>query len=610
MSEHHVLEFYGLREQPFATGSDCRFVYLDRTRREALASLYFGVLCSRNLLVLVAADGMGKTLLLYELAGRLRRNEHIAFLTDAPRDRGELLRRTGEAFGLTLAGGNPAATRDQLLQFAIDERMAGRRSVLIVDDAHLLDTSSLETIEGLSAHGGPPHDLLQVVLAGSPSLLAKLENPRLLALRQRVTPVPTLDPLSAADTAGYVDFRLRTAGHEGATPVFTPEAITRVAAATGGVPRRIDEVCRRALALGCTGNARRIGLSIVEEAVDRPEPDRSTTPEAAHAPLLEEPVEALPMAVGQGSVLTFPMLSGSAAWQRDAGPALPVVGRHASAPVWRTVAHVAELSPPARSPAGQREPWGPHAAIEDAVKPRERSAAELRPQAKTAPDPQKRNAECPARPVAYAPPPDSPQLSKLVQRLLATLGGGGPRSIVFVSVDQGAHTVKLCADVAKTLAAAGHLQGLVVDADRHVSALADQFGVGSRAGFSEVLDGRLSIEAAVVSVGPNLSLLTSGLVPRPGGFCLLPERVEHLMGELKKRFDYVLVNGMPLDKGNDSVVFGTCAEGALLVVAAHATRRTAARKAKEQLEAAGAHLLGAVLTERTFPIPDFIYRRL
>lgn len=82
------------------------------------------------------------------------------------------------------------------------------------------------------------------------------------------------------------------------------------------------------------------------------------------------------------------------------------------------------------------------------------------------------------------------------------------------------------------------------------------------------------------------------------------------MSELKGRFDYILVNGMPLDRGSDSVVFGKSAEGVLLVVAAHATRRAAARQAKALLETAGARLLGAVLTDRTFPIPDAIYRRL
>ena len=82
-----MYEFYGLRQQPF--GADRRVAYLDRTRRDALASLYFGVLSGRNILVLVGADGLGKTLLLRELVARLQRDAHIILLADAPRDPGE-----------------------------------------------------------------------------------------------------------------------------------------------------------------------------------------------------------------------------------------------------------------------------------------------------------------------------------------------------------------------------------------------------------------------------------------------------------------------------------------------------------------------------------------
>jgi receptor protein-tyrosine kinase len=82
------------------------------------------------------------------------------------------------------------------------------------------------------------------------------------------------------------------------------------------------------------------------------------------------------------------------------------------------------------------------------------------------------------------------------------------------------------------------------------------------------------------------------------------------MSELRSRFDYILINGTPLAQGSDSEVLGKSADGALLIVAAHATRRAVVRQAKARLETAGVRLLGAVLTERTFPIPDAIYRRL
>ena len=267
-----MFEFCGVREQPF--GADRRVAYLDRTRRDALASLYFGVLSGRNLLGLVAADGLGKTLLLRQLVARLQRDAHIIFLADAPRDSGELLRRMLEGFRIPLPAEGLAAMRDTLWRFATTERENGRRSLVIVDDAHNLDTSVLEELELLSAAGPPSHDLLQVVLAGRPSLSDKLQEPRLEVLQQRLTPVPELEPLSPVDTGGYIDFHLRIAGYDATTALFTPEAVARVAAVTDGRPHCIDAICRRALALGSASKARHITRQIVEEAILRPEPDR------------------------------------------------------------------------------------------------------------------------------------------------------------------------------------------------------------------------------------------------------------------------------------------------------------------------------------------------
>ncbi len=641
-----LIEFYGLREQPFVSGSDCRFAPVDRMRREVLASLYFGVLCNRNLLTLVAPDGLGKTLLLHQLVARLQREARIAFLVGAPRDRCGLLREALEEFGVAPSGGDLVATRDQLCRFATDQREVGRRSVLIVDDAHNLDAPDLEEIELLSRLGAASPDLLQVVLAGAPSLTDALQDPGLAAFRQRLTSVPGLDPLSPADTAGYIDHQLRTAGYDATTPLFTPEALKRVAAATNGVPQRIDVVCRRALTLGCIRKVTRIGRLIVEEAVARPAPDHSRPAQAPGAVSVEHSLEPLPMAAGQGSMRVFPTMTGPALAPRGARPDLQAAGGQALVPASRTASPAAELPQAIASPGdpdavAQGGPWRLCPAIEEAMRPRERVGG-LRPPVKSASWSPTRIAAAPARPapadtpaespeappvadatrrqeerpattdtpVTYALPADSLPLSKLVQSLLAARNDPAPRNILFVSVDQGAQTAHLCADVAKILAASGTSRVLVVDADRNLSALQDQFGVGSKPGLAEVLDSRLSIEGATVPVGPKLSLLTSGLVTHPSASCLLPQQVADLMSELRSRFDYVLVNGMPLKQGSDSVVFGRSAEGVLLVVAAHATRRAAARQAKAQLETAGARLLGAVLTERTFPIPDAIYRRL
>lgn len=599
-----TLEWYGLRDQPFAKGARHRISELDRTRRDALAALYLGVLSSRSLLTLLAPEGMGKTPLLVELAARLERAADVIVLS------------------------GPSVARGQLSALAARERTTGQRTVLVVDDAHELSLQVLEEIQRL-LESGMPHDWLQVILAGPPSLGEHILAPSLGRLRQRQTLIPTLGQLSAAETMAYADHQLSVAGYPETTSLFTREAMARIADESDGVPGRIDEVCRRALALGAAGNWRSIGRPIVEEAIADIRPSDDAPPHELD-PEVEEVAEPLPMAVGQGSMLLFPSVGAVGGNRAVPGP-------------------IAQLTPvppsrPAGDPIVHAGPWRLHPAIEDAVRPSERRA----PVPPLRRDPKPRSPSRPAaapdthRPVDVAespaegpfggrdsepeeepllaplPPgtpatytvPDSPQLSKLVANLLATEERPGARSIVFASVDQGRHTSRLCADVAKVIAAAGSSRVLVVDADRDSPELHEQFGRGPGPGLGEVFDDRVAWETVTIAVGPKLFLLSAGGVTRPGSFCLLPQQVAGLMSKLQARFDYVLINALPLDHGGDSIEFGRNADGVLLVVAAHATRREAAREAKEQLEVVGARVLGAVLTDRTFPVPDAIYRRL
>ena len=82
------------------------------------------------------------------------------------------------------------------------------------------------------------------------------------------------------------------------------------------------------------------------------------------------------------------------------------------------------------------------------------------------------------------------------------------------------------------------------------------------------------------------------------------------MIELREKFDYVLIDAAPLGSSTDAVLLGQKADGLVLIVEAHSTRREAARIAKETLAASKVNVLGAILNNRTFPIPESLYRRL
>jgi succinoglycan biosynthesis transport protein ExoP len=82
------------------------------------------------------------------------------------------------------------------------------------------------------------------------------------------------------------------------------------------------------------------------------------------------------------------------------------------------------------------------------------------------------------------------------------------------------------------------------------------------------------------------------------------------MRELREEFDYVLIDAPPLSSCSDAVLLGQMTDGVILVVEANSTRRETARTAKETFEGANVKLLGAILNNRTFPIPEVLYRKL
>jgi Mrp family chromosome partitioning ATPase len=137
------------------------------------------------------------------------------------------------------------------------------------------------------------------------------------------------------------------------------------------------------------------------------------------------------------------------------------------------------------------------------------------------------------------------------------------------------------------------------------------FGVPNHRGLADALAGEGDMRSYSIQLQPqNLWLLSSGAVtPRSSGL-LNSECFKLRLQELKKEFDHVLIDAPALNLYGDAVAMGRIADGVVVVLQADATRRESALKALETLRAANIEVLGAVLNRRTFPIPDFLYRRL
>jgi N-acetylmuramoyl-L-alanine amidase/type II secretory pathway predicted ATPase ExeA len=258
------LQFYGLREQPFGVTPDPAYLYASRTHCDALDSLSEAILADRGFVALIAEPGMGKTTLLNQVLESLRETARTAFLFQTQCNSREFFQYLMSELGVDASGMGLVAMHTRLNEILFSEMLAGRRCVLIVDEAQNLEPSVLETIRLLSNFETPHCKLLQIILAGQPELGQKLERPELLQLLQRITVWKRLEALSEAETAGYIRHRMRVAGHLG-EDMFEPDALALIADRSQGIPRNINKICFHALLEGYAEERARLSAEIVQK---------------------------------------------------------------------------------------------------------------------------------------------------------------------------------------------------------------------------------------------------------------------------------------------------------------------------------------------------------
>ena len=262
------LDFYQLREQPFGVTPDPAYLYPSRTHCEALDSLTEAILGDRGFLALIAEPGMGKTTLLYQVLESLRDTARAVFLFQTQCNSREFFQYLMSELGVDATDMGLVAMHNKLNEVLFAEMLAGRRFVLIVDEAQNLDESVLETIRLLSNFETPHSKLMQIVLAGQPQLEEKLERKELAQLLQRITVMKHLEPLSPEETAGYIRHRLKVTGYSGEA-LFERDALELIAERSQGIPRNINKICFRSLLEGYAAGCQTLSSGIVEKATQR-----------------------------------------------------------------------------------------------------------------------------------------------------------------------------------------------------------------------------------------------------------------------------------------------------------------------------------------------------
>ena len=252
--------FYGLREKPFSILPDPDLIYWGHNHLMAFAMLEFGVRNSAGFTVITGEIGSGKTTLLRYLLRKLDPRVVVGLISNTPRGGEGLLQWIMMSLRQPYEATYPVLF-ERFHQFLRNEYNKGRRTVIIVDEAHNLGLEALEELRMLLNINADKHQFLQIILVGQPQLKDMLRTPQLLQFAQRVSSDYHLRPLQVDEVAKYIDHRLVAVG--GQTQIFSDEACYLVADASLGIPRTINILCDTALVYGFASNAQRIGSNLV-----------------------------------------------------------------------------------------------------------------------------------------------------------------------------------------------------------------------------------------------------------------------------------------------------------------------------------------------------------
>jgi putative secretion ATPase (PEP-CTERM system associated) len=299
--------FHNLRERPFALSPDPEYLYPSGVHREALDHLRYGIESQAGFTVVTGEIGSGKTTLLQTLLQRLESGTTVARLVNTTLEPKELLEAILIDFGLEPASTSKPMLLRQLGEFLVKQRLDGRRSLLVVDEAQNLSPAALEEIRLLSNQETEKSKLVQIVLVGQPNLRETLAGPELEQLRQRITVSYHLLPLDAAETAAYINHRLAHAAI-GKPMTFPRSAADLVHQRSRGVPRTINIICDAALMFGYAEERHHIEAPLVRDVIQELELTNVLPPVQADSAPAAQMVAPPPMPVARQTIAPQPVV--------------------------------------------------------------------------------------------------------------------------------------------------------------------------------------------------------------------------------------------------------------------------------------------------------------
>jgi general secretion pathway protein A len=258
-------EFYHLTEKPFTLSPDPSFLFLSKSHVRGLNILEYGIESDAGITVISGEVGTGKTTLVRELLNGLGDDVTVGLITNTQRNFGDLLKWVLVAYDIEIDETDPVKLYKFFVDFITREHRAGRRVLLIIDEAQNLGTDALEDIRMLTNINVDKSLVLQLILVGQPELLVMLQKNELRQFAQRVSADYLLQPLTFPEMQQYIKHRIKMAG--GDNNLFALTAFATIYYHSGGIPRIINTICDMALVYGYADGKPKIRKEIILDVI-------------------------------------------------------------------------------------------------------------------------------------------------------------------------------------------------------------------------------------------------------------------------------------------------------------------------------------------------------
>jgi type II secretory pathway predicted ATPase ExeA/tetratricopeptide (TPR) repeat protein len=254
---------YSLTEKPFQLTTDPKFLWLGEKHKEALATLQYGVIDQKGFLLVTGDVGTGKTTLINALLESIEEDTLVANITDPALNLIEFFNFVALSFNIPQKFDSKIDFIVYFRQFLKKINSENRNVLLIIDEVHCLSKEVLEHIRLLSNIEHPEEKLVNIFFVGQNEIHQTLALPECRALRQRISLVYQIEPLSENETLAYIKHRLKVAGTE--KSIFTQDAVREIYHFSKGYPRLINTICDHALLTGYARNLEKIIPDVIME---------------------------------------------------------------------------------------------------------------------------------------------------------------------------------------------------------------------------------------------------------------------------------------------------------------------------------------------------------